>query len=1051
MKYKNKFLFICLIICLFSIASVCASDIGQTSDNQNDDLEIENQDVAVDDGDMLAAAQENSDDDLAQVEDEPVLERNSSQITVDADSIYVGETAKINVTVQNATGYVVVSVDNQTFNETLSNCEIRLNVSGLAYGSHNVAVFYGGDDNYLPDFKLETLYVKKLQSEITEIDIDEVAYGEDAFIEVSVPDGVEGDIVIRLNDALQTNITERIYEGKARFKVSGLAVGNYVVDAVYTGNYYYDASDVKSASFEVKKADPNLCFVSFEGTVYDNATIMVSINEEIHDEFVNITVGDLKYINHLIDDYGAIYLITDVLDEIKSYRVVVEYGGNENFKSSRIETYNTPKKINTYGITINATDIAINDDEIITVGVPDHVDDVVIWVNGQSYRNSSFTDNKATFKVTGLSEGIYTVTATVNDTEFDHKNFTSIFTVSMVSPAIVVFVLNENPIHVGDKVTVIVNVPTDATEDVFITFNGVQFSQKPVDGNATFHIDALTAGDKTLTAIYYGDDKYRNNVENAYFTVDKVKSYINVSTQVVSINDTEEIIFTLPDDASGNITVFVNEKTYLVAVSGGKGILAVSKLHKGEYPIDATYNGDGKYLASHNDTEIFRVIINSNQMDIIDEGNGTLSVYLSDDAKGNVTVEIDAKTFNGTAKDGVCKVLLTNATLGTHHAHVTYVDSESFETLESVVDVHIPKYVAPLSVDSSIIRVCDIAYVNVTAPKSATGNITIEVEGKSYTSAIENGIAKFEIILFSAGDTTLVVKYAGDDSFRENSTSAKLTAFKKDSSVVVNVTDIRVGEVAQIKITGPDDISGTAIVNINGINYTTFLTNGSGTVDVADLQSGNYDIVANYLENAYYLASEATQNVTVSKIQTTLLSSDVVSEYNGGKYLVATLRDIDGAAISGVGLSIDLNGVKYLTTDANGQVKLSLANVVPNGYNVAINFAGNGKYVKSTAAVKVTISKATPKLSAAKKTFKRKVKTKKYTVTLKTNKNAALKGVSVTLKIKNKKFTAKTNAAGKATFKIKKLTKKGKYTSTVSFKGNSCYNAVSKKVKITVK
>lgn len=582
-------------------------------------------------------------------------------------------------------------------------------------------------------------------------------------------------------------------------------------------------------------------------------------------------------------------------------------------------------------------------------------------------------------------------------------------------------------------------------------FGGKQFSQKPIDGNATFYIDALTAGDMSLPAVYYGDNKYRINSSTACFTVYKLTSFVNVSTQTISINDTEEIMFILPDDASGNITVFVDEKMYTVAVSGGKGTLTISKLHNGDYKVNATYNGDGKYLSSQNDTESFRVIINSDQMDIIDEGNNTVSVYLNESKNGKVTVEIDGKKFNGTVENGVGKVTLVNATMGTHHANVVFEDSASLERLESVVDVHVPKYASPLGVVSSTITVGDIAYVNVTAPKSATGNITIEIEGKSYTEAIDDGTAKFEITLLSSGNATLFVKYEGDGSYMENSTSAKLTVFKQQSIISVDAEDIKVGETAQIMITGPKDISGTVIVNVNGVNYTTVITNGSGVVKVGGLQDGKYEIVASYLENADYLSSEAAKNLTVSKIQTVLSSSNVVSDYNGGKYLVATLKDINGRAVSGVKVSININGVKYMTTDSNGQVKLSLMNIAPNGYNVAINFAGNAKYVKSATAAKVTIKKATPKLSAAKKTFKRKVKTKKYTITLKTNNNKALSGVNVVLKVKNMKFTAKTNSAGKATFNIKKLTKNGNYKSTVSFGGNKFYNAVSKTVKIIVK
>ena len=56
---------------------------------------------------------------------------------------------------------------------------------------------------------------------------------------------------------------------------------------------------------------------------------------------------------------------------------------------------------------------------------------------------------------------------------------------------------------------------------------------------------------------------------------------------------------------------------------------------------------------------MFKVIINSGQMDIIDEGNNTLIIYFNETAKGNVTVEIEGEIFNGTVVNGVAKVLLT--------------------------------------------------------------------------------------------------------------------------------------------------------------------------------------------------------------------------------------------------------------------------------------------------------------------------------------------------------------------------------------------------------
>ena len=78
-------------------------------------------------------------------------------------------------------------------------------------------------------------------------------------------------------------------------------------------------------------------------------------------------------------------------------------------------------------------------------------------------------------------------------------------------------------------------------------------------------------------------------------------------------------------------------------------------------------------------------------------------------------------------------------------------------------------------------------------------------------------------------------------------------------------------------------------------------------------------------------------------------------------------------------------------------------------------------------------------------------KTKKYTITLKDSKGNPIKNVKVYLKVKGKTYVAKTNSKGKATFKITKLTKSGKYNAVVTFKGNDYYKKVTKKVKITVK
>lgn len=99
---------------------------------------------------------------------------------------------------------------------------------------------------------------------------------------------------------------------------------------------------------------------------------------------------------------------------------------------------------------------------------------------------------------------------------------------------------------------------------------------------------------------------------------------------------------------------------------------------------------------------------------------------------------------------------------------------------------------------------------------------------------------------------------------------------------------------------------------------------------------------------------------------------------------------------------------------------------------------------------KVIIKSKVKIYSSTKKIFKFKNKYKRYSIVLKSNKKPVRK-VLITLKINNNIFKSKTNNYGKATFKINKLNKKGKYKGKIIFKGNKYYNSANKYVKIIIK
>ena len=193
------------------------------------------------------------------------------------------------------------------------------------------------------------------------------------------------------------------------------------------------------------------------------------------------------------------------------------------------------------------------------------------------------------------------------------------------------------------------------------------------------------------------------------------------------------------------------------------------------------------------------------------------------------------------------------------------------------------------------------------------------------------------------------------------------------------------------------------------------------------------------------------RTITVAKNPTKITASAVTATYNVNKNLVITLTDGKGNKLSGVKVTVTLATAKTYTTDKNGQIKINVANLVPKTYTAKISFAGNATSAAVSKNVNVVVKKASPKMTAKAKTFKVNVKTKKYTITLKNNLGKVMKNTKVTLTVNKKTFTVKTNSKGVATFKITNLKKKGKFTATIKYAGSKYYNALSKKVKITIK
>ena len=388
--------------------------------------------------------------------------------------------------------------------------------------------------------------------------------------------------------------------------------------------------------------------------------------------------------------------------------------------------------------------------------------------------------------------------------------------------------------------------------------------------------------------------------------------------------------------------------------------------------------------------------------------------------------------------------------------------------------------------------------VEVKLPSDATGTVILTVNNKNYTFNVKNGIANVKLPELGEGNYNYTIKYSGDSKYSSFTTNGKLNVNNTNINPIENTTNTtgnetnttkptpeivvppldKPSEDGSVTISLPNDATGKVTLTINGKSYNYLVENGVANIIIPNLGDGNYPYTITYSGDSKYSSFtnngslkvdktsvnpiENQTNSTVNPIEnqtnttgnntaqentpavdnSKIVASNVNVVYFAGSYYTIKVYGTDGKLAN---CAVKISGKISKSLTAKKGIAKFMVTQAPGTYKIKITALG--KSVTKT----ITVQKATPKLTAKAKAFKKKVKTKKYTVTLKTNQNKVMKNTKLTLKVNGKTYSATTNAKGQATFKITKLTKKGKFTATIKYAGSKYYNAKTVTAKITVK
>ncbi len=562
------------------------------------------------------------------------------------------------------------------------------------------------------------------------------------------------------------------------------------------------------------------------------------------------------------------------------------------------------------------------------------------------------------------------------------------------------------------------------------------------------------------------------------------------STDIITYGDSViDVNATLKDDINGENVTFtlLKDGTVMGSVNatitnGFANATFNQKLNVGSYTLSVTYGGSDNYGSATSSksltvskatpnfiitvNEVFTVKDNITVTVSVPEGcEGTMFVGIFRDWVSRVDGKYDIPVTSGNIFNVTFNPLAADDYLIEYSFESTSSNFNSFDYVNYQPSGELPKFKVvknnpTLEITHSTPVLNENVTITVTMNKDINEDVNVTVNNLDpVVKQVVNGSLVFNITNAPYGPQNITVSFAGNDKYNATKNNIYFFVDKFDVNLTISADAITYGEPLIVMVNANKDFNGEVFVKIGNITKPVDVVEGKGNATFYNLTADEYFINATFTEDETFYADSANTTVTVKGVEVPAaqaLTTNVPANTKSPTFSIKLDKDATGTFT----VSIDNGKIVKTAELKDGAASITVDNLAVGSHQVTVSYSGDGKYAPITQNTTVTIKepvKPTPKVTkkatkivAKKKTFKAKVKVKKYTITLKSGKTL-LKKVKVTLKVKGKTYKATTNNKGKATFKIKNLKKKGTYKAVIKFKGNKNYKATSKKVKIKVK
>lgn len=1082
MKYKKSFIFICLIICLFSIASVCASDVnetlvaseGQTVENigmgyQESINSIEVEEIIASNGNTFVNLDNVT---INQYEESVEIDVLENAVKTDKNFVYINTS-----TVASTWSHQEYFFDyNDSYVQSKASDFYSLNLTLSPNATYNYEfvgrTFVGGYDHYKP-WVWNSGYQSSVMFEGT------FATDENGYI-CNFTHNQKYKFVFKINGqidfyggAVSSYTLNNKYGSSGALLKGSNVISLSVLSMRYKFNVFRpytvfkDNIPVGSFSDLNDRLKSGLSEIIFDcDYAYNPKTDSSFQNGITFEEYKTISI-DGK--GHVIDGNGKSKIF-----RISSNCILK----NITFTNISSSTYRTDGAIYWSG-----SGGTLENCRFVNISVDYGVGAIESYCN-LKINNCSFESNYAKDSIIHLSKS-----STINNCKFINNNAISIRSSVKNSEISNCLFINNNGSSIassGVECMIVncsfINNSNNGGGAISVTGRGnVLFDSifinntaseaggailwsgdEGIMNNCTFINNSASkdAGAISWTGEYGQIDNcvFINNAPNSNFSdttmISKKQLSLNSSNYVfnykyldsisVMINNvsddfqvTSPVFFKLNNGIrTKNVSAYaVNNIVYLLE--------EISDLDVGNWTVNAIFGGDDNYYSCNT---TFTITINptaayltfDNKINTIygKQTDLTVNVYDCNDLKINEGIVdfYDGENQIGEASvsNGVATLTYVPYAAGTRAVMAVY-HSDNYIANSNSTQLNVDKANPLIKIDfDDPIEGSDLI-VDVIIER-ATGKVIINGDECNLVGGRASKIISNTV----AGELPIDVVYYGDDNYLNATQSTKITIkSKQNPNLFAATNDIKVGQTANIIVFINENVTGKVTINGNEIP----INSGNGIYTIRGLSEGNYEFNVKFEGDKYFNESNQTVSLKVSEAvlpeqMIEIIANDVDLYYSTIYGYIVSVADQDGNPF------IDALKLKVVYDDGqeeigeyyeDGDYLFSTGTV---GNRNATIILVDSYYRANPVTINVKISKSPVKIST--KTYYSN--TKQYSIlkaVVKDDDDEPIDEGKVKFNVNGKSYYANVKN-GVATKKIK-LTKAKTYTYSATYIGNDHY------------